>query len=147
MSDSVVSSDGSILELTRREREQAGVSDDDVTAALVTVVERGDVRDVLKRPAHPYTQALLDCLPGRGTGDAIGGSFPSATDPPDGCRFAARCPHAIDDCRREHPALVSMDDDEDHRVACLYYRDGYDESPLQAFAATEASPTEEINDD
>ncbi|MCU4799281.1 pentapeptide repeat-containing protein [Halobacteria archaeon HArc-gm2] len=42
MSDSVVSSDGSILELTRREREEAGVSDDDVTAALVAVVERGD---------------------------------------------------------------------------------------------------------
>jgi peptide/nickel transport system ATP-binding protein len=90
------------------------------------VMERGDVYSVFEEPAHPYTQALLSCLPGRGDGArGIPGSLPDPTDPPEGCRFADRCPYAVPDCHtgaqpREYSLGV------DHAAACLLYQDGYD---------------------
>jgi len=62
------------------------------------VVEEGRAADVITRPAHPYTQALLDALPQagqRGLLRSIPGSPPSLIDVPGGCRFADRCPHAL----------------------------------------------------
>jgi peptide/nickel transport system ATP-binding protein len=73
------------------------------------VMERGGVLSVFGEPAHPYTQALFRCLPSRGGMEAIGGAIPDPTDPPAGCRFHPRCPHAIEECRAgEQPALEAV---------------------------------------
>ena len=76
------------------------------------VVEEGPVEAVLGRPAHPYTRALLSCIPRRGElrGRAlrmqpIPGSMPSAICAPPGCRFYARCAHARPVCLEAMPAL------------------------------------------
>jgi oligopeptide/dipeptide ABC transporter ATP-binding protein len=68
------------------------------------IVEEGTVADIIDTPRHPYTVALLDALPqpGRqgpqGPLRSIPGSPPSLIDVPGGCRFAARCPLAVDEC-------------------------------------------------
>ena len=66
------------------------------------IVECGPSRDVLERPAHPYTRALLACSPQIGVGGGlpkpIGGGLPHADDLPKGCAFAARCEMAADIC-------------------------------------------------
>lgn len=65
------------------------------------LVEEGDVRDVLGLPAHPYTRALLDCLPAQSNASRrarlspIPGQVPSPDALPVGCVFAPRCPHVV----------------------------------------------------
>jgi oligopeptide/dipeptide ABC transporter ATP-binding protein len=80
-------------------------------------MERASVEDLFDAPAHPYTRALLACLPGRGReSGSIPGDLPSPTDPPAGCRFAARCPFAVEACHADpHPDLfpVAAGDDRD----------------------------------
>lgn len=84
------------------------------------IVETADVRTLYKRPAHPYTQALLHSIPHFGQKKdrlfAIQGSPPSLIDPPGGCRFAARCPHRKPLCDEAYPPEVELDSG--HRVAC-----------------------------
>ena len=89
------------------------------------VVETGTVRDVLDRPSHPYTRALLDALPGQGGRDRdlvpIEGSPPGLIAPPPGCRFAPRCPFAGPACTQgiapplhPRPGVTA-----DHLDACI----------------------------
>ena len=93
------------------------------------VMEVGDVYDLFENPAHPYTQALMKCLPGRGNETrGIPGSLPDPMNPPSGCRFAARCPHAVEDCHTGDQPPLSVTDSENHRASCIYYQPGYDES-------------------
>jgi oligopeptide transport system ATP-binding protein len=78
---------------------------------LGQIVEHGAVRDLLERPVHPYTKALLAAVPvpdvsRRHARYRIGGDIPSLIDPAPGCRFAPRCPFVIDRCRVEDPPLV-----------------------------------------
>ena len=77
----------------------AQIADDVAVMYLGRVVEKGTVRQVLKSPAHPYTAALLQSLPGnqprRGRLPAIVGSVPALTAIPRGCPFHPRCPRAI----------------------------------------------------
>jgi len=89
----------------------AAVADRVVVMYAGKVMETAPVEELFENPSHPYTAALLDCLPGR-TGDlgAIPGGLPDPTDPPDGCRFHPRCEHAVDACRRgDQPALETVD--------------------------------------
>jgi oligopeptide/dipeptide ABC transporter ATP-binding protein len=84
------------------------------------VIESGDAADVLKRPGHPYTRALLDALPHPGAGAqtelrSIPGVPASPLDPPPGCAFHPRCPLAVESCRVDVPPLIA---DGDHAVAC-----------------------------
>jgi len=72
---------------------------------LGAIVEIGAAREVLGRPRHPYTQALLAAAGAEIGGAALPGEFPDPTAPPPGCSFHPRCPHAIDRCRIEGPAL------------------------------------------
>jgi len=75
---------------------------------LGVIVERGPVHEVLHRPAHPYTQALVRSLPEvdparRIRAAPLSGEVPSPRNPPPGCRFHTRCPQAVDRCRTEPP--------------------------------------------
>jgi oligopeptide/dipeptide ABC transporter ATP-binding protein len=76
------------------------------------VVERGPSREVLARPAHPYTQALIRARPrtggSRGALATIPGRAPGLGERPDGCPFAPRCPLAQDHCRSHVPHLVPV---------------------------------------
>lgn len=92
------------------------------------VMESGSATAVLERPSHPYTRALLRCLPGRGGRmEPIGGEFPDPTEPPDGCRFHPRCPHAVAACRDgDQPPLHAVDGDRDRVASCVYHADGFD---------------------
>ncbi|HZY91524.1 MAG TPA: oligopeptide/dipeptide ABC transporter ATP-binding protein [Thermoplasmata archaeon] len=90
---------------------------------LGKIAEVGSVREVLERPIHPYTKALLAALPvpdvrRRRTFYRIGGEVPTLVRPPAGCRFAARCPFVIDRCRTEEPWLRPFEGQPGHLVAC-----------------------------
>ena len=70
------------------------------------IVEQGPVRDVLRHPAHPYTQGLLASVVREGGAEikAIPGAPPDLRRPPPGCAFAPRCPAAIEACTAAIPA-------------------------------------------
>jgi oligopeptide/dipeptide ABC transporter ATP-binding protein len=72
------------------------------------IVEQAAVADLLEDPLHPYTQGLLRCVPRLGRPDIpvapIAGSVPDMTALPPGCRFAPRCPEAMDLCRETMPS-------------------------------------------
>ena len=76
---------------------------------LGRVVEQGSAVDVIERPQHPYTQALVDAVPvpaagGGGRRELLGGELPDATDVPSGCRFHPRCPRRFEPCDCDRPA-------------------------------------------
>jgi len=83
-------------------------------------VESGAVRDIFNHPSHPYTQALLRSVPSMDADVdrlySIEGQPPALWDLPEGCRFAARCPHADDQCKREYPRMVTIS--KDHTASC-----------------------------
>ncbi len=74
------------------------------------LVETGGIQEVLRRPRHPYTQALLASVPRRGREqlDAIVGMPPDPLAWPSGCRFRPRCPHAWERCLAEAPPLIRI---------------------------------------
>jgi dipeptide transport system ATP-binding protein len=84
-------------------------------------VEQGAKAAVFARPLHPYTRVLLAATPSAdpakraAANEAVRGEPPSPLDPPAGCAFASRCPHATDICTAERPALRDLDG---QRVAC-----------------------------
>ena len=95
----------------------AEVADEVVVMYAGQIVEQAPVTELFARPEHPYTEALLGALPqleddtartGRLT--AIPGRPPDLVDPPEGCRFAARCPYAneFDGCATHMPALREL---------------------------------------
>ncbi|WP_244546925.1 ABC transporter ATP-binding protein [Ensifer sp. YR511] len=83
------------------------------------IVEHGATRTVLETPQHPYTQALLRCLPERVAPkqelEAIPGAVPNLLHPPAGCYFQPRCKEAVEQCRTQSPQLVG---DSGQQVAC-----------------------------
>ncbi|MDO9526633.1 MAG: ABC transporter ATP-binding protein, partial [Gemmobacter sp.] len=84
------------------------------------VVEEGPVDRVVAAPFHPYTIGLYNALarPGqRAQPISIPGRPPDLVDPPDGCRFAPRCPFAIARCHTEQPAMQAVS--EGHAARCL----------------------------
>jgi peptide/nickel transport system ATP-binding protein len=91
---------------------------------LGKLVETAASEEVYAHPLHPYTQVLLsNALPGH-PDDArdeviLRGEVPSAFEPPAGCRFHPRCPHALPACSQVEPALVERAPG--HRVACHLY--------------------------
>ena len=81
------------------------------------VVEEGDVHSLFKRPRHPYTRGLLECLPRRALDDesamarrrlnAIPGQVASPLDPLPGCAFAPRCALVLPECSAAMPPLAA----------------------------------------
>ena len=92
------------------------VSDDVAVMYFGSIVELAPAASMFSQPAHPYTQLLLASIPKRNRVDGAreapsalevaGSELPDAANPPAGCAFAARCPHAMAVCRQEVPALV-----------------------------------------
>ena len=77
---------------------------------LGQIVEEGPAERIFSEPAHPYTEALLAAVPMPdpskrfvGSGRLITGELPDPSNPPDGCAFRTRCPHAIDRCAVDMP--------------------------------------------
>jgi len=82
---------------------------------LGEIVEIGRSEALFANPQHPYTQALLSAtpLPSPGTKReriVLEGNVPSIANPPSGCRFHTRCPHAFGLCESEMPAQIAADD-------------------------------------
>jgi peptide/nickel transport system ATP-binding protein len=88
---------------------------------LGCIVEHGAAAEVLRAPRHPYTQALVSAVPRiePHTGGAVirlVGDQPSPLNPPDGCHFHPRCPHASEPCRQRYPDRTDLGDG--HWVRC-----------------------------
>jgi len=93
-----------------------------VVLYLGRVMEEGPVREVMERPQHPYTAALLSASPSldpayRRTRILLQGDPPSPSDPPSGCVFRTRCPVAVAACAAVVPPLAGVGDG--HRAACI----------------------------
>jgi peptide/nickel transport system ATP-binding protein len=88
------------------------VSDRVVIMYLGRVIEVAPTQVIFSRPNHPYTQALLSELPslsaGRRDYQPIKGELPSPLNPPSGCSFHPRCPHAMARCKVETPLLRTL---------------------------------------
>jgi len=86
-------------------------------------IEYGSVRGIFKDPKHPYTQGLLKAIPQISTSQdrlvGIDGTVPSMIEPPSGCRFHPRCPHAREVCSVEKPRSIEFGDE--HCVSCVLY--------------------------
>jgi oligopeptide/dipeptide ABC transporter ATP-binding protein len=97
------------------------ISDRIAVMYLGTIVELAPAERFSISPRHPYTAALLRAVPmpdpARKTEPfPMAGDVPSPIDPPPGCAFHPRCPHAFERCRIERPSLVEAAPQ--HSVAC-----------------------------
>ncbi|SEC44353.1 peptide/nickel transport system ATP-binding protein [Rhizobiales bacterium GAS191] len=94
---------------------------------LGKVIEDGPTAEVIQRPAHPYTQALIKAVPRPDVDQPrdnlpISGAIGDAANPLSGCRLRDRCPHAFARCAEEEPALVEVSPG--HRAACHLHTQG-----------------------
>jgi oligopeptide/dipeptide ABC transporter ATP-binding protein len=92
---------------------------------LGKLVEVGPAYAIYDRPAHPYTQALIDAIPMVDPTQAkakgrqfLKGELPSVVDPPSGCRFRTRCTFAQDICKEVEPELRLFGSG--HHAACHF---------------------------
>jgi dipeptide transport system ATP-binding protein len=98
------------------------IAHDVLVMYLGYAVEQGEKETIFQKPLHPYTQALLASTPGlAGSGPArhrivLKGELPSPLNPPKGCVFSTRCPHAVERCNQERPALQEL---MGRQVACF----------------------------
>ena len=101
------------------------VSDHVGVMYLGRLVEIADKRTLFSQPRHPYTRMLLDAIPdmhmtGRPR-TPVQGEVPNPLNPPAGCAFHPRCPHASERCKNERPALTFF---QGVRVACHAVQEG-----------------------
>jgi len=99
------------------------VSDRVLVMYLGKVAEIGPVESLYGSPRHPYTQALLASRPSMDPDvklerSPLTGDPPNPVNPPSGCRFRTRCPHAEAVCERVEPALGTLPENASHAVAC-----------------------------
>jgi len=100
------------------------VSDRVAVMYLGKLAELGPAEAVFLRPRHPYTRALVAAVPDPHAGagappEPLRGEVPSPSDPPSGCRFHTRCPHATALCRERAPEWRDLGDaGTPHHVAC-----------------------------
>jgi peptide/nickel transport system ATP-binding protein len=103
----------------------AYLADEVAVMYLGKIVEQGKVDEVLQNPKHPYTQALLSAVPQvdqetRQEVLRLEGDPPSPINPPQGCHFNPRCPHAMDECRQTYPGTTKMS--ATHTVRCYLFK-------------------------
>ncbi|HJT50772.1 MAG TPA: ABC transporter ATP-binding protein [Nitrosospira sp.] len=100
------------------------IADEVAVMYLGRIVERGTVDEVLSSPRHPYTQALLSAVPvieleSRRHIIRLHGDMPSPANPPAGCHFHPRCPHAMPVCHESYPAASAFSST--HTAHCYLY--------------------------
>ena len=93
---------------------------------LGRIVEIADTKTLFKRPLHPYTRMLQSAIPDITMSGKprtpVAGEVPNPLDPPTGCTFNPRCPHAREKCRVERPPLLPFEGAE---VACHGIHEGW----------------------
>ena len=93
---------------------------------LGKIVELGAADEIIEKPVHPYTKALVAAIPEPDPTNRfkirdlpIKGEVPSAINIPPGCRFHPRCPQAFDKCSKEEPPLIEIE--KGHYASCWLY--------------------------
>jgi len=97
------------------------------------IVETAPVEELFANPRHPYTEGLLNSIPGNQPGaerlETIEGDVPTPNEPATYCRFEPRCPKAFDECTKVHPEPVAVEAGaDDHTAACLLYPEDVSEA-------------------
>ena len=99
------------------------------------IIEQGDVRDIFSRPAHPYTQALINSVPKLEERVArlysIDGQPPLLSNLPEGCRFAPRCEYVNEQCYAAYPPSYQLD--EGHHADCFALDAEWQGKPIEEF--------------
>jgi oligopeptide/dipeptide ABC transporter ATP-binding protein len=118
-----------IILITHNPSLLAGLADRVLILYAGRVAEIGQTESVLSTPLHPYTRALLHCLPPLlGTADeanrktmlpVISGDPPNSALHAQGCRFEPRCPDRFEACGKREPAAVTLNDG--HTVSCFKF--------------------------
>ncbi|MCF8000933.1 MAG: ABC transporter ATP-binding protein [Halanaerobiales bacterium] len=88
------------------------------------VIEINNRYNIFNKPKHPYTEALIECLPGdkkQKKLTVIPGEIPDLSDLPSGCNFHPRCKYAKEKCKKEIPNLFQVD--ENGKSACFYHEE------------------------
>jgi oligopeptide/dipeptide ABC transporter ATP-binding protein len=106
---------------------------------LGKLVEVGTVEQIFSPPHHPYTEMLLSSIPRLDSKERAErirpeGEPPSPIDPPSGCRFHTRCPHAVEACSRADPETIDVGDN--HEIDCHLYDESVvpaDENPYSEY--------------
>ncbi len=103
------------------------VSDQIAVMYLGKLMELSPAKELYTKPIHPYTEALLEAIPipdpeenARRERNTIGGEPPNPINPPSGCRFHTRCPHATEICRTVEPPMAEYGSG--HVAACHHPR-------------------------
>ncbi|MEM7776322.1 MAG: oligopeptide/dipeptide ABC transporter ATP-binding protein [Pseudomonadota bacterium] len=116
------------------------ISDRVLVMYLGQVVEIGPVTEIYERPSHPYTRSLLSAMPSmdpsrRADKPPLTGDPPNPVNPPSGCRFHTRCPHAADVCKTKVP-ILQRSGNNDHLAAChmLNSGSGHPDAPTRRMA-------------
>jgi len=115
--------DASTLMITHDLSVAAEVADRIAVMYGGNIVETALTRALFRKPFHPYTQMLLRAIPNILNPverlESIPGTVPEMINPPPGCRFHPRCPHAMEICKGERPKLLEVE--KKHEVACYLY--------------------------
>ncbi|MDP8216126.1 MAG: ABC transporter ATP-binding protein [Candidatus Kaelpia imicola] len=84
-----------------------------------SIMEYAKSSVIKRKPLHPYTRALLDCIPRRGIEELkqIRGKSPDFSSLPKGCLFYPRCPYAMDICQKKRPPLIEVN--KGHFLSCF----------------------------
>ena len=109
------------------------VSDRIAVMYLGKIVEVAPAQTLYEQPAHPYTRALISAIPipdpnASSERQILEGDVPSPRNPPSGCAFRTRCPHATEECAMSQPRLIQLprtggrvdSPPVEHLVACHY---------------------------
>ena len=112
---------------------------------LGKIIEEATSAELNARPSHPYSKALLGSIPSADPRieatrkpPEIFGDIPSPTNPPSGCRFRTRCPHAAEVCASAVPPLVALSPS--HHAGCVLAANFYAESAAQPLPYSAPAP-------
>ncbi len=124
LKDIQAESRNTVLLVTHDMAVHANVADRVAIMYAGRLVEEAPTETIFNAPRHPYTQHLIGSLPmigDKSSKASLGGSPPNLANPPEGCRFHPRCPHAMDLCRAQAPEMVDLGGG--HRAACHLLRE------------------------